>query len=729
MFRTFLTTTAVIAIATPLVAHPVEHRAAPAAMTTALPASNPFAKPSTLPFQAPDFASIKDSDYLPAMIAGMVQQKAEVMAIANQKAAPTFDNTLAAMERSGTLLERAQLAFSAVQGANTNDALDAVDTKTSPLLAAHRDFIFLNPKLFARVQSLYHRQASLGLDTEQAKLLQVTYGQFVHSGALLSPAKQAELKKLNLRIGTLQTAFGQKLLAATKAGAVHFSDKAALAGLSDEAIASAAQAAKDRKLDGYVLTLQNTTQQPAMESLTDRASREALFKASVNRASMGGANDTRPLISEIAQLRAQQASLLGYPNYAAYALYDQMAKTPEAAIGFIDRLAPAISSRQRQEAADIQALVDRHAKAAGKASFKAQPWDWQFYSEQIRKERYDLDGDALKPYFEINKVLTDGVFYAAHRLYGLNFTERTDIPTWTSGMRVFEVKEESGKHLGLMMFDFYKRDNKSGGAWMSNLVTQSYLRGTNPVIYNVTNFAKPAAGKPALISFDDVTTMFHEFGHALHGLFAAQTYPTLSGTATARDWVEFPSQFNENWALEPSVLSHYAVNYQTGTPIPQALVDKISKARTFNQGFNFGETVEAAKLDLDWHSLAVTAPRQDADAFEAKALAAGGFDAADVPPRYKSPYFRHIWSNGYSAGYYAYIWTQMLDHDAYNWFETHGGLTRANGQRFRDLVLSRGNTIELGTMYRNFTGRDPDVAPMLRFHGLTPAGVASTGGQ
>ena len=698
-------------------------------MTAALPASNPFAKPSTLPFQAPDFASIKDSDYLPAMIAGMVQQKAEVMAIANQKAAPTFDNTLAAMERSGTLLERAQLAFSAVQGANTNDALDAVDTKTSPLLAAHRDFIFLNPKLFARVQSLYNRQASLGLDTEQAKLLQVTYGQFVHSGALLSPAKQAELKKLNLRIGTLQTAFGQKLLAATKAGAVHFSDKAALAGLSDEAIASAAQAAKDRKLDGYVLTLQNTTQQPAMESLTDRASREALFKASVNRASMGGTNDTRPLISEIAQLRAQQASLLGYPNYAAYELYDQMAKTPEAAIGFIDRLAPAISSRQRQEAADIQALVDRHAKAAGKASFKAQPWDWQFYSEQIRKERYDLDGDALKPYFEINKVLTDGVFYAAHRLYGLNFTERTDIPTWTSGMRVFEVKEESGKHLGLMMFDFYKRDNKSGGAWMSNLVTQSYLRGTNPVIYNVTNFAKPAAGKPALISFDDVTTMFHEFGHALHGLFAAQTYPTLSGTATARDWVEFPSQFNENWALEPSVLSHYAVNYQTGTPIPQALVDKISKARTFNQGFNFGETVEAAKLDLDWHSLAVTAPRQDADAFEAKALAAGGFDAADVPPRYKSPYFRHIWSNGYSAGYYAYIWTQMLDHDAYNWFETHGGLTRANGQRFRDLVLSRGNTIELGTMYRNFTGRDPDVAPMLRFHGLTPAGVASTGGQ
>ena len=729
MFRTLLAATAVIAIATPLAAAPVKHRAAPAGTPAALSASNPFAKPSRLPFLAPDFARIKDSDYLPAMLAGMAQQKAEVMAIANQKAAPTFDNTLGAMERAGQLLERTQLAFSAVQSANTNDALDAVDTRTSPLLAAHRDFIFLNPKLFARVKSLHARQASLNLDAEQAKLLQVTYDQFVHSGAQLSPAKQAELKKLNLRIGTLQTAFGQKLLAATKAGALYVTDKATLAGLSDEAVAAAAQAAKDRKLDGYVLTLQNTTQQPLLDSLTNRATREALFKASVNRASRGGANDTRPLIAEIAQLRAKQAALLGYPNFAAYALYDQMARTPEAAIGFIDRLAPAISARQRQEAADIQALVDRQAKAAGQASFKAQPWDWQFYSEQIRKERYDLDGDALKPYFEINKVLTDGVFYAAHQLYGLNFTERTDIPTWTSGMRVFEVKEESGKHLGLMMFDFYKRDNKSGGAWMSNLVNQSYLRGTTPVIYNVTNFAKPAPGKPALISFDDVTTMFHEFGHALHGLFAAQTYPTLSGTATARDWVEFPSQFNENWALEPSVLRHYAVDYRSGAPIPQALVDKIGKARTFNQGFDFGETVEAAKLDLDWHSLAVTAPRQDADAFEAKALAAGGFDTADVPPRYKSPYFRHIWSNGYSAAYYAYIWTQMLDHDAYSWFEQNGGLTRANGQRFRDLVLSRGNTIEPGTMYKNFTGRDPDVTPMLRFHGLTPAGAAATGAQ
>ena len=729
MIRSLLAATAVLAIAAPLAAAPVKPRARAAAATAALPASNPFAKPSTLPMEAPDFARIKDGDYLPAIMAGMAQQKAEVAAIANQQAAPTFDNTIAAAERSGLLLERAQLAFSAVNGANTNDTLQAVDTKTAPLLAAHNDYIFLNAKLFARVKSLHDRQANLGLNAEQTKLLSVQYNRFVHSGAMLTPAKQAELKAINLRLGTLQSSYTQKLLAAAKAGALHFDDKAALAGLSDDAIAAAGEAAKARKVSGYVLTLQNTTQQPPMSSLTNRATREALFKASILRASHGDANDTRAIIGELAQIRAKQASLLGYPNFAAYALYDQMAKTPETAIGFIDRLAPAISARQHQEYADIQGLIDRLAKAAGRASFKAQPWDWQYYSEQIRKERYDLDSDALKPYFEINKVLTDGVFYAAHQLYGINFKERKDIPTWNADMRVFEVSEENGKPIGLMMFDYWKRDNKSGGAWMSNLVNQSYLRGTVPVIYNVGNFTKPAPGKPALISFDDVTTMFHEFGHALHGLFAAQTYPTLSGTSTARDWVEFPSQFNENWALEPSVLNHYAVNYQTGAKIPQSLIDKLKKSGTFNQGYDFGETVEAAKLDLDWHSLPVTAPRQDADAFEAKALAAGGFDAADVPPRYRSPYFLHIWSNGYSAGYYAYIWTQMLDHDAFNWFETHGGLTRANGQRFRDMILSRGNTVELGTMYRNFTGHDPDVNPMLRFHGLTPTDGAATGAK
>ncbi|MEO6247861.1 MAG: M3 family metallopeptidase [Sphingomicrobium sp.] len=727
MLRHFLAATAVLAIAPPLSAHPVKHRAAAGRASSALLASNPFAKPSALPFQAPDFAAIRNGDYLPAMLAGMAQQKAEVLVIANQKAPPTFDNTLAAMERSGTLLERTQLAFSAVQGANTNDALDAVDTKTSPLLAAHRDFIFLNAKLFARVKSLHDRQASLGLNPEQSRLLTVYYDQFVHSGALLSPAKQVQLKQLNLRIGTLQTAFGQKLLAATKEGALHVADKAALAGLSDDAIAAAAEAAKARKLSGYLIPLQNTTQQPQLSSLTDRATREALFTASAMRASHGGANDTRPLISEIAELRAKQAALLGYPNFSAYTLYDQMAKTPEAANGFIDRLAPAVSAKQRAEAADIQALIDAQAKAAGRPSFKAEPWDWNFYGEQIRKARYALDDEALKPYLEINKVLTDGVFFAANQLYGLTFSERKDLPTWNPDMRVFEVREESGKHLGLMYFDYWKRDNKSGGAWMSNLVNQSYLRGTTPVIYNVANFQKPTPGKPALISFDDVTTMFHEFGHALHGLFAAQTYPTISGTNTARDFVEFPSQFNENWALYPTVLRHYAVDYRTGAPIPQELVDKLVASQKFGQGFAVGETITAAKLDLDWHHLPAGAPRQDADAFEAKALAAGGFDTADVPPRYRSPYFRHIWSNGYASAYYAYAWTEMLDHDAFAWFQSHGGLTRANGQRFREMVLSRGNTIDYATMYRNWAGHDPEIGPMLTFRALTPA--ASSGAQ
>ena len=706
------------ALAVALVAMPAsaaaDHHGKKAANTAAnLPASNPFAKPSTLPYQAPDFARIKDRDYLPAMLAGMKGQKREIDAIANQKAAPTVANTLDAVENSGLLLERAQLAFTAVSGANTDKDLDAVDTTTAPLLAQHRDYIFLNPKLFARIKSLHDRRASLKLTDEPAQLLDVYYQQFVHAGADLPPAKQGELKKLNTRISTLESAFGQKLLAATTAGALHFTDKAALAGLSDDAIAAAAEAAKARKQDGYVLTLQNTTEQPALSSLSNRATREALFNASWTRAEKGDANDTRPIVAELAHLRAQKAALIGAPNYAAYVLYDQMAKTPDTAKAFLDHLAPAVAAKEKAEAADIQAMID---KTGG--GFQAKPWDWDYYSEKVRAERYAMDGDALKPYFEINKVLEDGVFYAANQLYGLSFKERKDIPTWNPDMRTFEVYEENGTSVGLMYFDYWKRDNKSGGAWMSNLVTQADLRGTKPVIYNVGNFTKPAPGKPALISFDDVTTMFHEFGHALHGLFAAQRYPTLSGTATARDFVEFPSQFNENWALDPKVLPHYAVHYQTGKVIPQELVDKIKQSRTFNQGNALGQAVTAARMDLDWHSLPASAPQQDVDKFEAAALANGGYDYQDVPPRYRSSYFRHIWSNGYASGYYAYAWTEMLDHDAFAWFEKNGGLTRANGQRFRDMVLSRGNTLEYGAMFKAFAGHDPDVGPMLDFRGL-----------
>ena len=714
MIRTILLAGTAIAVATTSPAAVPAHKKAAATASATLPASNPFAKASTLPFQAPDFARIKDSDYLPAILAGMAQQKREVLAIANQKATPTFDNTLGALEKSGQLLERANLAFSAVNGANTNDTLQATDTKTAPLLAQHQDFIFLNAKLFQRVKYLNDHQSELNLNPEQAKLLDVYYKQFVHAGAQLSPAKQAQLKTINSRLSTLQTDFSQKLLAAAKAGALHVIDKAALAGLSDAQIAAAAEAAKARKVDGYVLSLQNTTQQPVLESLTSHDTRQKLFEASLNRAEKGDKNDTRAIISEVAQLRAKKAALFGNENWADYTLYDQMAKDRATAVGFLDRLASAVSAREKQEAADIRAL----AKSQG-ATFEPTAADWNFYAEQIRKQRFDLNQDELKPYFEFNKVLEDGVFYAANQLYGLTFTERKDLPTWNADMRVFQVNDQDGKELALFYIDPWKRDNKNGGAWMSNLVNQSYLRGTKPVIFNVENFTKPAPGQPALISWDDVTTMFHEFGHALHGMFAAETYPTLSGTNVARDFVEFPSQFNENWALDPKVLPHYAVHYKTGQTIPQELVQKILKSRTFNQGYDLGEVLEAARLDLDWHSLAATAPLQDVDKFEADALAKGGFDTADVPPRYRSNYFLHIWSNGYSAGYYAYPWTRMLGQDAFAWFEQHGGLTRANGQRFRDMVLSRGNTIEYAEMYKAFAGRDPTIDPYLVYYGLT----------
>ncbi len=713
MIRNLLLATAAIAVATST-AHAAAPRKASAAASATLPSSNPFAKPSALPFETPDFSKIKDKDYLPALLAGMAQQKAEVTAIANQKGTPTFENTVAAMEKSGRLLERAALAFNAVNGANTNDTLQATDTKTAPLFAEHNDFINLNAKLYQRFKYLHDHQAELNLNPEQAKLLDVYYKGFVHAGAELPPAKQAQLKVINKRLSTLSTEFGQKLLAAAKAGALHVTDKAALAGLSDQQIAAAAEAAKGRKVAGYVIPLQNTTQQPSLESLSNHDTRQKLFDASLNRAEQGDANDTRAVVSELAQLRAKKAALFGAANFADYTLYDQMAKDRATAVGFLARLAPAVSAKEQKEWADIVAL----AKSQG-ATFQPTAADWNYYAEQIRKQRYALNSDDLKPYFEFNKVLEDGVFYAANQLYGLTFKERKDIPTWNPDMRVFQVYDQDGKELAIFMIDPWKRDNKNGGAWMSNLVNQSYLRGTKPVVFNVENFTKPAPGQPALISWDDVTTMFHEFGHALHGMFASQQYPTLSGTSVARDFVEFPSQFNENWALDPKILPHFAVHYQTGQVIPQSLIQKVLAARTFNQGYEVGEALEAARLDLDWHSLPASAPRQDVDKFEVDALAKGGFDTKDVPPRYRSSYFLHIWANGYSASYYAYAWTRMLGQDAFNWFQTHGGLTRANGQRFRDMVLSRGNTQDLAEMYKNWAGHDPSIQPYLDYYGLT----------
>ncbi|GBQ81036.1 peptidyl-dipeptidase DCP [Gluconacetobacter johannae DSM 13595] len=679
-------------------------------------AANPFLAASTLPFQAPRFDLIHDGDYQPAFLLGMKAQRAEIQAIAGNPAAPTFDNTITAMERSGRVLDRVSETFSGVYQANTNPTLDKVQAAIAPLLAQHQDAIYLDPRLFARVQALHAARATLKLDPEQAQLLEVYHQQFVHAGARLSDTDKATLRRLNTRLSTLETLFQQKLLAATRAGALAVSDKAALAGLDPAALAAATSAAHDRGLTGkWALPLQNTTQQPALQTLENRDTRKALFTNGWLRAERGDAGDTRATIAELAQLRARKAALLGYPDYASYVLYDQMARTPDAVQHFIAQLVPATLAEQKREVADIQSAIEKDGK-----TFKPEPWDWRLYAEQVRKARYDLDQDQVKPYFELDTVLRDGVFFAASQLYGISFKERKDIPVYNPDVRVFEVSDKDGSPLALVYFDYFKRDNKNGGAWMSNFVGQSHLLGTKPVIYNVANFTKPAAGQPALISFDDVTTMFHEFGHALHGMFADQTYPTLSGTAVARDFVEFPSQFNEHWALDPIVFAHYAKQYQTGAPMPQALVDKIKKAARFDQGYALGEIITAARLDMDWHTIKPAAPRQDVDRFEAASMDRMGLDTKDVPTRYRSSYFLHIWANGYAAGYYAYLWTEMLDDAAFAWFRAHGGLTRENGQRFRDMILSRGHTQEYGPMFRAFYGKDPDITPMLRHRGLIP---------
>jgi len=675
--------------------------------------SNPFYAPSTLPFEAPPFDKIKDEDYQPALEAGMVQEEAEIQAIADNPAAPTFENTIVAMEKTGRLLNRASNAFGGVTGANTNDTLQNVRTIEAPKFAAHQDFIILNTKLFARVSAVYKQRESLKLDAESRRLLDRVYDQFVHEGAALSEADKTELRKLNEQLSSLSDAFSNKLLAATKAGAYQTTDKGALAGFSDTRLAAAAAAAKGRKVDGYVIPLQNTTQQPDLVSLTNRSTRQTIFENAWNRAEHGDANDTRDTIAKIAQLRAQKAKLLGYPNWAAWKLEDQMAKTPEAALKFMDAIVPAATAKAGREAKDIQDVID-----AQKGGFQVQAADWELYSEQVRKARYDIDDAQVKPYFELNNVLENGVFYAANQLYGLTFKERHDIPVYQPDVRVFEVFDANGKHLALFYCDYFKRDNKQGGAWMSEFVSQSRLLSTTPVVYNVANLPKPAEGEPALITFTDVITMFHEFGHALHGMFSDAQYPTLAGTSTARDFVEFPSQFNEHWATYPSVFQHFAKHYKTGAPMPEDLVARLRKADTFNKGYGMTELLAAAELDMQWHALGADAPLQNPDDFEKQALDRTHLNVSYVPPRYRSSYFAHIWGGGYSAGYYAYLWTEMLADDGYAWFEENGGLTRANGDRFRKMVLSRGNTEDLGKMYEAWRGAPPNSKAMLKDRGL-----------
>jgi len=677
--------------------------------------SNPFYAASTLPLQAPPFDKIKDSDYQPALDAGMAQQQQEVRAIAENPDPPTFDNTLVALEKSGELFKRVLMVFGGVTGANLSPELEKVQEIEAPKFAAHKDAIFLNATLFHRVQTIYKERESLKLDAESLRLVEYYYEEFVHAGANLSEMDKAELKKLNEEESTLSTAFSTKLLAATKAAAYVTTEKSALAGLSETRLKGAAEAAKDRKLSGYVIPLQNTTQQPDLGSLSQRATRQSIFENSWNRAEHGGGNDTRDIVARMAQVRAHKAKLLGFANYAAWKLQDQMAKTPEAALKFMDSMVPGATARAVAEGKDIQALIDSQ-----KGGFTLQPWDWDFYAQQVRKAKYDLDEDQIKPYFELNNVLQNGVFYAATQLYGITFKERHDIPVYHPDVRVFDVFDVDGKQIALWYCDYFKRDNKNGGAWMDVFVNQSKLLGTLPVVYNVANFAKPAPGQPALLSFRDVTTMFHEFGHGLHGMFANTIYPSLSGSQVARDFVEFPSQFNENWASYPAVFDHYAKHYQTGAPMPPELLAKVKKAAKFNQGYAFTEILAAAELDMQWHTLPADAPLEKVDEFEVQALKSKNLFLSTVPPRYRSSYFAHIWQDEYAAGYYAYLWSEMLDHSAFQWFEEHGGLTRGNGDRFRQMILSRGNTEELGKLYLDWAGREPSIEPMLKFRGLAP---------
>ncbi len=687
-----------------------------AAQPAAAPAvhANPLLVASTLPYQAPRFDRIRDDDYLPAFEQGMQEQLGEVAAIDANPDEATFDNTIVALEKSGETLERVSRAFFGVVQADTNPQRDQIQNDIAPKLAEHDNAIKLDPKLFARIKHVYDARKNLDLDAESLRLVEETYKRFVRAGAQLSDAKKDELRKLTVEESSLSTKFHSQLVAAAAAGAVVVDDKEKLDGLDDGDIAAAAEDAKARKLDGkWVLALQNTTQQPALASLKDRDLRADVLKASETRTEKNDANDTRKIILRLAELRAQHAKLLGYPDYAAYSLADQMAGTPAHALKLLTDTVPAATAKAHSEIADMQQVIDDQ-----QGGFKLAASDWNFYSEQVRKAKYDLDETQIKPYFELDNVLQNGVFYAANQLYGLTFKERKDIPVYNPDVRVFEVFDKDGSPLALFYADYFKRDSKSGGAWMDVFVDQNGLTGTKPVVYNVANFTKPAPGQKALLSFDDVTTMFHEFGHALHGMFSNTKYPSLSGTGVPRDFVEFPSQFNEHWASDPQVFAHYAKHYQTGEPMPQALVDKIHAASTFNQGYATTEYLSAALLDLAWHTQPAGRTPKDVDAFEKLALKKYHVNLAEVPPRYRTSYFDHIWGGGYAAGYYAYFWSEVIDDDAFEWFKENGGLTAQNGQIFRDKILSIGNTRDLAQAYRDFRGKDPSVEPLLQDRGL-----------
>ena len=679
-------------------------------------AENPLLTESTLPFGYPRFDLVQDAHFLPAFAQGMAENLREVAAIADNPASATFDNTVVALERAGRLLSRVNGLFSNLNGTLTNPERQKIQRDIAPKLSAHSDAIRLNPALFARIAALYDARATLGLDAESQRLLWRYHQDFVRSGAQLPEADKAKLRALNADLATLQTTLTQNVLKERAASAIVVATREELAGLDDAAIDAAAAAAKTAGQEGkFLLSLQNTTGQPPLASLKHRAVRERLMAASLARGSRGGEFDNRAAVSAIAKKRAERAALLGFTHHAAYQLEEQTVGTVDVLNKLLAQLAPPAVANARREAAAMQALVD-----AEKGGFTIGAADWELYSEKVRQARYAFDGEQLRPYFELNRVVRDGVFYAATRLYGITFKERRDLPVYEPSVRTFDVFEADGTPLAIFILDYYARPTKNGGAWMNAYVSQSSLLGTRPVIANHLNIPPPPAGQPTLLTYDEVNTAFHEFGHALHGMFSKVKYPRFAGTAVPRDFVEYPSQVNEMWMTWPDVLKNYAKHHETGAPIPAELLAKVSAAAKFNQGFKTTEYLAATLLDQARHQIGATEV-PDADgvlAFEAAALKKYGVDFAPVPPRYRSTYFSHTFAGGYSAGYYSYIWSEVLDACSVDWIKAHGGLTRANGDRLRATVLSRGGSDDALKLFRDFTGGDPDVTPLLKRRGL-----------
>ncbi|MFI6025070.1 M3 family metallopeptidase [Amycolatopsis magusensis] len=678
---------------------------------------NPFAGPSELPYRLPPFDRVTGAHYRPAFEAGIAEQVGEVTAIADNPEPPTFENTVVALERSGELLGRVSMVFFNLTSSDTTPELQQLQAEIAPKLSAHRDAIHLNKKLFARITELFERRDSLGLDPESAWLLERYHVDFVRAGAALGEAEQDRLRALNEELSTLSTRFQENLLAEGNDLAVVVDTAEELAGLSADTVAAAAEAATSRGLEGkYVLKLSLPTHQPALGSLENRAVRERLHRASVSRGKRGNEHDNSELIIKIAHLRAERAALMGYPNHAAYVISDETARTADAAQGLLERLAPAAVTNANAEALELQQQIDAEG---GQISLEA--WDWAFYAEKVRKARFDIDEAALRPYFELERVLIDGVFYAASRLYGLSFTERHDLPKYHPEVRIFEIFDADGSGLGLFLGDYYARDSKRGGAWMNNFVEQAGLRDEQSVVVNNLNIIRPPEGEPTLLTFDEVVTAFHEFGHALHGLLSDVRYPKFSGPNVPRDFVEYPSQVNEMWMLWPEVLANYAKHHRTGEPLPQHLVDKLLESQQYGEGYSTTEYLAASLLDQAWHTIGAEDRISDAAAFEAEALRKAGVSLPTVPPRYQSSYFAHIFSGGYSAGYYSYIWSEVLDAESVEWFRENGGLTRENGDHFRRELLGRGGSIDPMTAFRNFRGRDPEIDPLLKRRGLTGA--------